>query len=63
MYVPREFHDLHTGDRFAFEQDGPVYTVNDGEYIDYWGNRMVFYPATDGLHAHLANHDLVWVLI
>lgn len=72
MHVRREFHDLHTGDSFSFEQDGPVYRVDDADYLDLSGrtnegpsapHRLVMYWAEDGFHGHLANHDPVWVQI
>lgn len=63
MYEQREFHDLHTGDRFSLHDgDDVTYRVDDGDYIDYWGNRLVMYPSQDGMHGHLANHEAVWVV-
>lgn len=68
MFQQREFHDLHTGDRFSFEQGGPVYLVDDGDFIDQNNedfmtpHRLVLYRTEDGYHGHQANHDLVWVV-
>lgn len=62
MLVPEEFHDLHTGDNFAFTLGGPLHQVEDADYIDYWGNRMVMYDAQDGLHAHVADHTKIFLL-
>lgn len=69
MQVRREFHQLNTGDLFSFEQGGPVYLVDDANYIDThqgsvgFEDRLVMYRAEDGEHGHLANHDVIWLVI
>lgn len=67
--IPLEFHSLNTGDFFSFEPNGPVFQVDDANFIDahqagpHFGDRMVMYRAQDGCHAHLANHEMVWLIV
>lgn len=61
MFRQREFHDLHTGDSFSFEQGGPVYRVDDGDFLDEEAGRLIMYRTDDGIHGHHASHEVVWV--
>jgi hypothetical protein len=69
MFIARELHDLHRGDYFSFEQGGPVFVVDDADFIDshqagvQFEERLIMYRAQDGLHAHQAGHGVVWLFI
>lgn len=57
-----QFHDLMSGDHFSMVKGGPVFTVDDANYIDEDGYRSVIYQAQDGIHSHLADHTMVWLI-
>ena len=63
MFTPREAHDLKVGDRFSWSPEtttvGEVETIG---VISYWGEALFLYKGFDGLHGHLSDHTLVWVI-